>query len=119
MTDTATITTDDQRIWQIQAHQTLGELLKAADTADLPPLTWCVATNRILVGTTSSSAPAIVQRAALADWAAHLGADHHPEYEPIAGLTRSVRATARLGADHPVEVRLIADLRLDLDGNEE
>ncbi|PSK99885.1 hypothetical protein CLV63_10212 [Murinocardiopsis flavida] len=119
MTDTATVTSDDQRIWQIQAHQTLGELLKSADTAELPPLTWCVATNRILVGTTSSSAPAVVQRAAIADWAAHLGAARHPEYEPIAGLTRSVRATATLGTDHPVEVRLIADLRLDGNGNED
>ncbi|MCX5522613.1 hypothetical protein OG342_07010 [Streptomyces bobili] len=73
------------RRWQRAAYQALGEFLKA----DLPAVTWTIATSGALVGDVDSltSTPA-EQRAAFDAWARHLDADVWPERTDSNRVTR-------------------------------
>lgn len=61
--------------WQAKGHRILGELLSAAEQAELPSLMWTLATTGALTGeTTGLGTTNDEQRAELAAWARHLGA---------------------------------------------
>nr|WP_011324933.1 hypothetical protein [Streptomyces venezuelae]CAJ32332.1 hypothetical protein [Streptomyces venezuelae] len=67
-----TITTTDRRRWQYAALDVLGTI--TADAAELPPLTWHVATTAQLQGEPDSGAPAD-RLATLKQWSRHLDID--------------------------------------------
>lgn len=72
------------RRWQRDAHLALGEFLQA----DLPGVTWTIATTGALVAEVGSltSSPT-EQRAAFGAWARHLNADVTPERVSSDGAT--------------------------------
>lgn len=61
--------------WQATAHRVLGELLAEAEEHRLPPLIWTLAPTGALTGEASILDGRTEQRAAIAAWAAHLGAN--------------------------------------------
>lgn len=73
------------RRWQRAAYLALGEFLKA----DLPAVTWTIATSGALVGDVDSltSTPG-EQRAAFDAWTRHLGAVVRSERTDSAGVVR-------------------------------
>lgn len=70
------VTTADRYRWQQRAHAVLGALLDHGQHADLPPLTWTLATTGALTGEAVGllSTPA-GQRAAVTVWADYLRAE--------------------------------------------
>jgi hypothetical protein len=74
-----------KRRWQRDAYRVLGEFLQA----DLPAITWTIATSGALVGDIDSlTSTPTEQRNAFAAWVQHLGADVMPERTDSGGVTR-------------------------------
>ncbi|MBX7471225.1 hypothetical protein K1Y80_34775 [Streptomyces sp. MAG02] len=75
-TDTPTDTVPAATLyeWQRRAQRHLADLIEHGATNGLPPLGWSLATNGNLIGTADSlSYTAAQQRAAVKQWADHVG----------------------------------------------
>ena len=108
---TGKVTAQDRRIWQIQAHVALGELLEEAHKKRLEPIAWHVADGLQVQGRIDSPLLGAAERRALFDqWAAFLFAKQVTETPSGFDL----RLVARDGPPlrNRVTVTLVCDIPL-------
>lgn len=72
--------------WQTDGLAALTDLIRSGQAAELPPLTWTLATTGAITGESSILDGADHQRAAINAWARHLGTPVS-EYSPGDGRT--------------------------------
>lgn len=109
--------TTDTAAWQARTAHLLTELLRSGE--GLPPLEWTVMPHLLLVGRPPHHLPATDKRTALSAWGQAVDAGPADEHETVAGVTRTLIATARDVRGSGVTVRLVADIGLDEHGRED